>query len=321
MVATTEHLHSHQFRTKTAVRAEQAAAELEQTNARLAELNEQRNAALLRDDNADAIALGGEIASLTLSARAFEDKITLLRAQDAREAAEKRAKLVEEDHRRTDILFDLRTETAAKLTACLEQATKHWRTINDCNRKIAARHAWTTGDQSATLINSSATSNTVAHEMFRISHVPVVYGGQAEDAHAGQPLPGSRAPSHMLVGQPGKIPRVVDVFREAGEYGKRVLRGQPGVVVNGVPHEVVSEIPETSTNGGGEPVVTGGAKNSPPADRPSFVQRSDAETRLAALLKRQNELAEDTSPQAEQEYQRVVREIARVQAEMEQGHG
>jgi hypothetical protein len=306
----------HLFRTKGQICIEETRAHLAQTNTRLSELHSQREERLLANDLPAAIEFGTQAASLQLTARALEERVELLVKQG--EAAEKRAKETEAENARTDLLFDLRSEEAAKLSACLKQATKHYRAMHDCNRKIAARHSWTAGDQSATLIVQYATDSKVRHEMQRLSYVPFAYGGQTEDVNAGQPLPGAKSPSVQMVGQPASIPLMVDVFREAGEYGKRVLRGKPGVVVNGA---AVAEVLVPATNGqDGADVgaVAEGVQHRAAAMPSGSKQRSEPEQRLAALLKRQNELAEDTSPQADEEYQRVVREIARVQSELEQ---
>jgi hypothetical protein len=45
-------------------------------------------------------------------------------------------------------------------------------------------------------------------------------------------------------------------------------------------------------------------------------QRTEAEQRLASLLKQQMELAEDVTPAGEKAYALIVSEIARVQAEV-----
>jgi hypothetical protein len=66
---------------------------LAQATARIAELTEQRNKALLAsDDDATAIKLGSEIDALRQAARAHGDKIALLKEQAAEEERARRAR-------------------------------------------------------------------------------------------------------------------------------------------------------------------------------------------------------------------------------------
>src|SRR5262245_29181809 len=73
-------------------RIEAAQVAFAEANHQIVELTTQRNAALLADDNGTAVKLGAEIATRTLEARAFGDKIKLLREEAAREEQARKEK-------------------------------------------------------------------------------------------------------------------------------------------------------------------------------------------------------------------------------------
>ena len=85
-----------------------AQAELEQTNARLAELNAQRAERLLADDTPGAVSVCIEASNLALTARALEEKIALLREKAAEEDHARRARRVTRLDGRSDRRTDQR---------------------------------------------------------------------------------------------------------------------------------------------------------------------------------------------------------------------
>jgi hypothetical protein len=89
---------------------------------------------------------------------------------------------------------------------------------------------------------------------------------------------------------PQRTRPLLDVVRDASALAKQFLR---------TGKSSAGAMPETDT----VPVMNGG-------------QRTDAEQRLASLLKRQVEIAEDVTPAGDAAYQRIVSEIAQVQAEI-----
>jgi hypothetical protein len=266
-------------------RIESAQAALAEANRLIAELTEQRNGALLRDDTGAAIELGAKVAQLKLAARAHEDKITLLREQAAEEERARKAKEREAQIERISAQIDERDKALQEVATAIKQlATASERAI-ELNREVVSAWTWLPHDLPPALLTPSAIMSSIGHEFFRTSYHPRRYGGMDLDPLAGLSLPGSRSPRFEWAEHPERVRPLVDVVRDASAFAKEFLRtgkGSAGVVA---PH--------------GEPV-----------------QRTDAEVRLGSLLKRQAELAEDMSPQGEISYRAVVEQIAQVQAEI-----
>jgi hypothetical protein len=261
-----------------AKRLEVAQSALEQANRDLASLHEQRNSELLRDNNAAAIELGIKIANVALAARAHEDKIGLLREAAAREEQALREKECEAQIGRIEKKIDQRDKVMEEVAAAIKQlATASERAIN-LDREIVAQWRWLPHDLPAALLTPPSVMTAIAHEFYRCSYHPRRYGGLDSDPNAGLMLPGGRVPRLEWLEQPSRTRPLLDVVRDASEFAKRFLRtGKSSSAV-----EVVAA-PLPATNGG-EPA-----------------QLSAAEQRLGALLKRMAELAEDDSPQGEQE--------------------
>jgi hypothetical protein len=117
-------------------------------------------------------------------------------------------------------------------------------------------------------------------------------------------LPGARSPTLQLLENPQGVRSMVDIVREASAFAKKFLRTGKGSA-DGVDNINIMPAPESAATLSATDNVNGGA-----------VQRSDAEQRLASLLKQQAKLAEDVSEQGEKAYLLVVSEIAKAQAEV-----
>jgi hypothetical protein len=268
-----------------------AQAAIEEANRKLAELDRQRNAALLRDDNVVAIELGVEIANLKLAARAHEDKIKLLREQAAEEERSRRAKEREAEIGKIEAKLDQRDQAMQEVVAAIKQLAVASERATKLGREIVAAWAWQPHDLPAALLSPPSVLTAISHESYRVSYHARRYGGMDTDPLAGHMLPGSRCPRVEWLEQPERTRPMVDVVRDASEFAKRFLRtGKSSSAV-----EVVA-VPLLTMNGG---------------------ERSDAEQRLASLLKKQAELEGDLSLQGEREYQRVVAAIAAVQTEID----
>jgi hypothetical protein len=281
-------------------RLEFAQAAIEEAIRKLGELNAQRNQCLLKDSTAEAIQLQIQIDALNQEVRAHRDKIELLKAEAEREANEKRAreregqiKAIESKIAERDKAMDDVASAIKRLAAAAERA------IN-LGREIVAGWSWQPHDLPAALLTPPSILTAISHESFRCSYHPRRYGGMDTDPLAGHMLPGSRCPRLEWTEIPERTRPMVDVVRDASEFAKRFLRTGRGSAVEAVQHQAVVEpIPDfRNTNGGEAP------------------RRSEAEARLASLLKKQAELSEDVSPQGELEYQKIVSEIVRVQDEI-----
>jgi hypothetical protein len=278
-------------------RIESAQSALEEANRKLAELNEQRNQCLLKDDNAGAVALGIEAANLRLVARAEEDRIALLREAAVREEqarkAEERAAQIE----RIEAKIRQRDKVMEEVATAIKQLATASERAMDLNRDIIAAWSWAPHDLPPALLTPPSILAAISHESFRVSYHPRRYGGVDTDVLAGLGLPGARAPTLQLLEDPARVRPMVEVVRDASEFARQFLRTGKGsaahAALEGVPHQSVADVaPGATTNGTEAPVQ-----------------------RLAALLKQQAELAED--PTREAEYQSVVAAIAQAQTEVD----
>jgi hypothetical protein len=275
-----------------------AQAELQQANARLAELTEQRNAALLKDDNATAISLGVEATNLRLTTRAIEDKITLLREQAAREDQERRAQERERVIEGIEKKIAQRDRAIYDVAAAIKQLAVASEKAIKLGRDVIAAWTWHAHDLAPALLSSPAILTVISHELYKCSYHPRRYGGLDTDPLAGHMLPGSRCPRLEWTEQPERTRPMVDVVADASTFAKQFLR--TGKSSSGAVVADVDNINIRPTNGQSE-----------------ATPRTDAEVRLASLLKQQAKLAEDVSPEGERAYLVVVSEIARVQGEID----
>jgi hypothetical protein len=274
-------------------RLEAAQAAIAETNRKLAELSERRNAALLKDDDSTAIKLGAEIDALHQAARAHGDKVRLLREEAQREEQARRVKERAALIGRIEVKLDLRDRAMQDVVAAIKQlATASERAIK-INREIVAAWNWHAHDLPPALLSPPAVMAAISHESYRLSYKARRYGGfDDRNPDAGLSLPGSRCPGFQNLEQPERIRPLLDVVRDASEFARQFMR-------TGKSSSTVEAVSVPVTNGQGE---------APP--------RSEAEQRLGALLKKQAELAEDVTPQGEVEYQKIVSEIVRVQDEI-----
>jgi hypothetical protein len=270
-------------------RIESTQAALEAANRQLAELTERRNQCLLKDeDTAAAIDLGIKIANLKNAARAHEDRIQLLREQAAEEERARKAKDREANISKIEAKIDLRDKAMDDVAAAIKQLATASEKAISLGREVISSWTWAAHDQPAALLTPTSIMTAIAHESYRVSYRARKYGGQ-DAPSAGQMLPGARSPRLEWAEAPERVRPMLDVVREASSFAKEFLRtgkGSAGV-------EVAVAMP----------VINGGP-------------RTEAEQKLASLLRRQVELSEDMSLQGEREYERVVEQIAKVQAEI-----
>jgi hypothetical protein len=286
-------------------RIETTQAALEQANAKLAELNEQRNAALLRDDNGAAVAFGIEITNLKLTARAHEDKITLLREAAVEGERERKVKEKAALIERIEKKLAGRDSAGAELADAIAKADKAYRKLIDIGLEVTAAWSWPPSDLPACLLSHGAITAALTHEMYRIGGRPMLGGGQVEAPHAGMHFPGAKVPRVELTHLREKIVPFTAVLQQATAHASNIMRGaRPSA-----PADFAVSAPAPARNGG-EQIGSGDSKTRGVEDAP---RRIDAERKLGALLRQQALLAEDTTPEGEREYQSVVAEIAKLQ--------
>jgi len=256
-----------------------------QTNRKLAELTEKREAALLKDDDATAIKLGAELDALRQAAKAHADKLVLLKRALAQEEVERRAK------ERAQLIGKIEDKIAQRDKVMLEMADAIKQLANASERafkivrEIASSWSWAPHDLTAALLTPPAIMAAVSHEFYRTSYHPRRYGGLDTDPLAGIVLPGARCPRLEWMEQPQRTRSLADVTRDASSFARQFLRtGRSSAAV------------EHSINGQG--------------DAP--VQRTEAETRLAALLSQQRALVDDPNVD-EVKYKQLMDQIVQAQ--------
>jgi hypothetical protein len=283
-------------RKSAASRIEAAQAAFTETNSRLAELTKQRDAALLADETAAAMKLGVEIANRTLEARAHGDKIRLLREEAAREERVRKEKERAAQIEKIEAKIDQRDKAMEEAAAAIKQLAAAAERAVNLDREIIGAWQWHAHDLPPALLTPSSVMNAIANEFYKCSYHPRRYGGMdVGNPNAGLMLPGSKCPRLEWMELPERTKPLLEVVRDASAFAKQFLR--TGKSSSGV--EVVAAPPVLATNGG------------------EVVQRSEAEQRLASLLKQQMELAEDVTPAGEKAYALIVSEISKVQAELD----
>jgi hypothetical protein len=276
-----------------------AQAALEETNRKLAELDQRRNECLLADDNEGAIKHGIAITSLKLEARAHADKIELLRGLVEKEAAEIRAKDREALVGKLEAKLAQRDKAMADVGAAIKQlASASERAIKLGREVIDAWPSWPMHDLPPALLTPAAILSVISHELFRASHHPRRYGGADTDPLAGHELPGSRPPTLQLAEDPARVRSLNDVVRDASEFARRFLHTGKGSA--GGPNGP----PMTATNGGD----FGSGASEP--------QRTDAERRRGELWRQLDDPALDDNPTLKAE---VVAALAQVEDEIAHG--
>jgi hypothetical protein len=256
------------------------AAHVETTN-KIGRLEADRNDALLRDDDKTAVRLDAELEDLRRLSRAQRDKIGLLEAKAEREANELRVKEKAALIERVERKLAERDAAAAELQTAIEGADKAFRKMINLARDVRAAWPWPAHDLPPMLLGDAAIVAAVKHELFRVGARPALGGGQDKPGSTIS-FPGGVAPRLELAGLPGSVTPLGEIAR-----GSTAL---------------ASDIMRTGKSTG---VITVQAVNGEPAPR----QRTAAEEKLAALHRRQAELAADPTAD-EAVYQSVVSEIA-----------
>jgi hypothetical protein len=183
-----------------------------------------------------------------------------------------------------------RDSAGAELADAIKQADAAFRKMIDCGQAAIAAWPWQSHDTHAVLLTPGAVTAAITHELWKIGGRPRRYGGMDKPGD-GIDFPGGRCPRLEWLNLPERVKSLATVCAEASALASAIMR--TGRSTSHV--ESLATDAAVSTNGQGE---------SP--------QRTEAEQRLASLLKRQHELAED--PAREAEYQRVVSEVVEAQA-------
>ena len=287
---------------KTALnRREAAQTTLAEITKTLAELQTERNMALIDGAEAKAIAkFDGEIATLKQAEQTERDRIGLLESEVAKAKQGNVAKQLQGHLTRFSKLQTTRVACAKKVQQGVADLWKDIRELVELSER--ARTGYSVYSQSATAgadsmdgaaMSDNAIMDMLAHEFFRVSWVPF-RGGRAGE-RTPRALPGSKCPKLKWQLSPEKVTPFADRLKLAADYAIDTLKKEiraPGKSPRTAP------VPEAIN--GAEP-------------RP----RTEAEARLAALLAQQAEAANDITPAGEEKYKAIVTEIVATTAEIE----
>jgi hypothetical protein len=267
------------------------------TEKQIGEVEKARADAILADADDTARKLDIQLESLRRDSRIQRDRVQLLEAEVAKEANEKR---VRENAARIERIEKMARERGVAVTEFTEgitKADKALRSLIATGRSLQAAHAWLPHDILACLLAPSTILVAVQHEMFRLGGRAPRYGGMDPPHTDLTTFPGARSPTLQLSGTPELVKPLASVLDEANDLLSRILRTGKGSAVETAQQQPVADFARARTNGDEAP------------------QHSEAEQQLASLLRRQNELSEDVSREAE--YLQVVAAIARVQGEID----
>jgi len=148
-------------------------------------------------------------------------------------------------------------------------------------REVRSAWPWQAHDLPPTVLSDNAITRAIEHELYRVGARPQLLGGMDIDKPGkdGASLPGGKCPKIEWIQMPSAIPTLEQTLKEASELASSIMR-------------------TGRSTSDGVPIHSGNGK-------------------LAQLLKRQSELSEVFTPEAEAEYQKVVAQIAEASAEME----
>jgi hypothetical protein len=273
-------------------RLEQAQADHASAISKLNELETARATALLADDGTKAAHLDGEIEQQRRLVRRFNDTINLLQSAAAEEERQRKVKERQGLIDRIEVKLQLRDRAGAELAEAVAKADAAFRRMIDIGVEVQAAWPWQPSDLPACLLSHGAISAALTHEMYRVGGRPMMGGGQVEKPHAGIHFPGSKCPRFELIHTQDKITPFVDVLKQATTHAGSILRGKP------IAAPIDVSVPVT-TNGQGE-----------------APQRTEAQIRLASLLKKQAELAENVTPAGEAAYRAQMELIRQAQDEV-----
>jgi hypothetical protein len=257
----------------------------------ISELEARRNAALLADDDATATAFDRELETLRRTERAHVDKVRLLEVEAEREAVARREREHTSLIERVEGKLRAREKAGREVADLVAKLETAYRKLISLSEEIAPAWPWSTVDRNTLMTTAAAIQVQLGHEFFRQSHKPFLGGSPGLRAEVS--LPGSKCSRPVdWLGFPEREPALVDVLAACTGLASKIMRGES---------VESAEIPAAANSEQPDPIAPG---------RP--VRTSDQD-RLAKLLKRQAELAEDMTPAGEAAYQAVVSEIATLQ--------
>lgn len=265
--------------------------ELADLNARIEQEHDRREQALLAADGNALDALDLTISRLQRAQGRAQERLRLLQKQaeaDEQEAVNKRRQALRERFAKKLAGADA---DAVELQATVERMVMLYRRI--ITTREEARAAWPISDAhlnaavgalEGACLSGSGVKALLSYEFYRVSADPFLGGVPGERRQPS--LPGAVSPRIDQQLQPDKIKPFSDALRQASEFAVSAMQSKLD------PLRAFNE-PVASVDG----------------------ERTDKEQQLAALLKKQAELANDITPEGEAKYMAVVAELTKLSSE------
>jgi hypothetical protein len=269
-------------------RLEQARADHTAASTKLNELEAARASALLADDDDKAAHLDAEIEAQRRLVRGFGDKIELLRQRAADEEQARKVREKADLIGRVEQLLAKRDAAAGKLAAGIKQSDDAFREMIDYGQAAIAAWGWASPDIEAALLSPRSITIAVTHEIFKTGARPRSFGGMDKPGD-GIDYPGGVCPDHRLRNLREQIKSLSAVCAAGSAMASSIMR--TGRSTSHVEPTAIT----VPTNGQGE--------------QP---QRSEAQIKLASLLKQQAALADDPNID-ETKYQQLIDQIVQAQ--------
>jgi hypothetical protein len=242
----------------------------------------------LADDDTKAAQLDAEIEQQRRLARGFSDKIGLLQEQAAAEEQARKVKERAELIGRVEQLLAKRDVAAGKLAAAIKQSDDAFREMLDHGQAVIAAWPWASHDIDAIVLSPRAVTIVTQHEIYKTAARPRSFGGMDKPGD-GIDYPGGACPDHRLRNLREQIKPLVGVCAAGSALASSIMR--TGRSTSHVEQTAIA----VPTNGQGE--------------QP---QRSEAQAKLASLLKQQAALADDPNID-ETKYAQLIDQIVRAQ--------
>ena len=273
---------------KAAALVAETERELADTQRRIEELRDKREAALLADDTNALDAIELTVSRLQRTAGRQQERLRLLQAQvqaDEADAVNKRRAALRERFAKKLAEAD---QAAVELQETVARAVVLYRKIIDIRE--TARAAWPISDShlnaavgalEGAALSGSAVKALLSYEFYRQSADPYQFGVPGERRQPS--LPGAVSPRIDQQLNPSAIKPFADALKQASAFAIDAMRTKLDPL-----------------RAFGEPVASVDG------------ERTDKEQQLAALLKKQAELANDITPEGEAKYMAVVAELAKL---------
>jgi hypothetical protein len=256
-----------------------ARSALAETDAELARLAAERDAALLRDDDAEAVRLDGEVEKLQRLRRAHVDKVALREREAERAAAEARAAARSETIASVELLLGERDRVGAELSAGIEASDKAFTRLIELGREIRAKWQFAPHDANPAMLTENSLSLAIPHEFYRLTARPHPLGGRlVVDSLPSFPA-ASKAEKFEDAGLPSKIKSLSEKLAIGSTLASRVMR-------EGFSTNQLSVIPTSTPSTADNSAV---ASNIGPLPQTSPI-KAQPDPELARLLARQNQL-------------------------------